>query len=275
MPNLTRRSLLAGVSALGFGAGFAWREVAAIADHDWLPGAAGDQWRHLVRMQMSTRPEDVPWWYTGRIYAQMGDEAPAHLFNLEGTEIYWVRQMDDGSFSISGRTLTFFRDKQTGEMIREFRNPYTGKVNEVDANRLGGQDSSIYAAGGWRLTSKLMAREGSRPWLVEWHRSGDLAWFTSSRYAQQLPQPWLESMTVFCPVAALQDPDVHRLPTHFTSTYLSPWQRWLEMGDRPGHLVWHSSGKKLDSVDELPAEYRQRVEDEYDGVLTARPESWS
>lgn len=274
MANLTRRGLLAGVSALGFGVGIDWREAAAGTDGDWLPGAPRDQWRHLVRMQMSTRAEDVPWWYTGRIYAQVGDQAPLHLFNLEGTEIYWVRELDDGSFSISGRTLTFFRDKQSGEMIREFRNPYTGAVNAVTANRLGGKDGSIYSAAGWRFTSQSMGEKEPEPWQFEWHRAGDLAWFTSSRFSRLLPQPWLESMTVFCPLDALRDSGMHNLPTHFTSTYLSPWPRWLEMGERPGHLVWHSSGKKLMSIDEIPEEYRRRVDDEYGGVLTARPESW-
>lgn len=274
MHTLTRRTLLTGISALGLGGLLPARHAVATTV-DWLPGKASAQWRNLVRMQMSTRSEDVPWWYTGRIYAQVGDEAPLHLLNLEGTEIYWVRELADGSFAISGRTLTFFRDKDSGAMIREFTNPFTGKVNVVEANRLGGKDGSLYSVAGWRFTSEYMGEAEPRPWQVEWHRSGDLAWFTSSRFSRKLPQPWLESMTVFCPLGPLVDPAVPNLPTHFTSTYLSPWPRWLEMGERPGHLVWHSSGKKLRSIDDIPDEYRQRVEDEHGGVLTARPESWN
>ncbi|NND37797.1 MAG: DUF1838 family protein [Gammaproteobacteria bacterium] len=275
MDKLTRRTLLSGIGALGLGAIVHARETNIEPGVAWLPGNPSDHWRHLVRMQMSTRSEDVPWWYTGRIYAQVGDQAPQHLLNLEGTEIYWVRELPDGAFSISGRTLTFFRDKDSGDMLREFANPFTGKTVSVQANRLGGRDGSIYAEAGWRFTKPPMAQETPNPWRFEWHRSGDLAWFTSSRFSRVLPQPWLESMTVFCPVGALLDPDRHNLPTHFTSTYLSPWPRWLEMGDRPGHLVWHSSGKKLASSDEIPDEYRRRVDREHGGVLTARPDSWN
>jgi len=275
MTKLTRRTFFNGFSAIGLGALTSRLAAASAAEVDWLPGTPASRWRQLIRMQMSTRSEDVPWWYTGRIYAQVGDEAPQHLLNLEGTEIYWTRELPDGSFAISGRTLTFFRDKDSGEMLRDFDNPITGKTNAVGANRLGGKDGTIYSSAGWRFTNPAMGGDQAQPWQFEWHRAEDLAWFTSSRFSLSLPQPWLESMTVFCQLDALLDPGIASLPAHFTSTYLSPWTSWLEMGDRPGHLVWHSSGKKLESVDQIPQEYRQRVDDEYGGVLTARPESWS
>ena len=69
MAKLTRRTVLTGISALGLGAIAQARDTTAVSGARWLPGNADEHWRHLVRMQMSTRSEDVPWWYTGRIYA--------------------------------------------------------------------------------------------------------------------------------------------------------------------------------------------------------------
>ena len=247
--------------------------ASAAGGSDWLPDGGADGWRHTVRMQGSTRQEDVLWWYTGRIYAQVGVTAPRHLFNLEGTEIYWYRELDDGSFLISSRTLTFFRDKDTGEMIRRYENPYTGKIVEADANRLGGRENMRKSADGWEIVFGDMGVETS-PWQLEWHRAGDLAWFTSSRFGSFMPQPWLESMTVFCPLDALQDMSQANLPTHFSSTYLAPFPAWMQMGDLPGHAVWHSSGRKIASPDEISDEYRRRVDAEYGGVLTANPDSF-
>jgi len=275
MPSpLTRRTLIAGVTSLGIATVASGGEGALINDANWLPGEPTEAWRHLLRMQMSTLPEDVPWWYTGRIYAQVGDSAPEHLMNIEGTEIYWVRELSADSYAISGRTLTFFLDKDSGEMLREFVNPYTGQKVRVEANRLGGRDGSIYSAAGWRFTSSAMHQPEPNPWQAEWHRAETLVWLTSSRFSKALPQPWLESMTVFCPLQALLDTSLQRLPAHFTSTYLSPWPRWLQMDGHPGHLVWHSSGKKLNSADQIPAAYRRRVDAEYGGLLSARPETW-
>ncbi len=274
MTELTRRELLSGISLLGFGAGLHGQAAMAGAHADWVPGDDNTQWRNMIRMQMSTQPGDVPWWYTGRIYAQVGNEQPVHLFNLEGTEIYWVRPLADDSFSISARTLTFFRDRDTGEMLREYRNPFTDQVVPVDANRLGGKDGAVYSAQGWRYVDMMPADQPPKPFQIEWYRSGDTVWMTSSRFSDILPQPWLEAMTVFAPLDDFLDANVPSLRTQFTSTYLSPWMRWLDMGDRAGHLVWHSSGRKLASADEIPAEYRQRADAEYGGLLTAAPDSW-
>ncbi len=270
MTEVSRRTLLTGISALGLGAGLGWRFASADAP-GWTPGKPADRWRHLVRMQMSTRAEDVLWWYTGRIYAQVGEDAPRHLFNLEGTEIYWPRPLPDGSFSVSGRTLTFLRDKQSGEMLREYKNPYTDERVTVLPNRLGSKDGALFSEAGFRL---LHAGSDPAPWMIEWHRSGNQVWLTSSRDMDFLPQPWLESMTVFCPFESFEDARVAKLPAQFSSTFLSPWLGWMKMGERPGHLVWHSSGRKLDSAEEIPNEYRRRVDEEHGGVLTAAPDSW-
>ena len=270
----TRREVLAGGGFLALASA-----VPGIAGPhwggDWLPGGASTGWRHTIRLQGSTQPEDVVWWYTGRIYAQVGESEPRHLFNLEGTEIYWYEEQDDGGILVRSRTLTFYRDAQSGEMIRSFRNPYTGETNEPEANRLGGRHNARYDADGWRfISAELGAGERSEPWQIEWQRADDLAWFTSSRYLRAMPQPWLESMTVFCPLEALQDTSRHNLPAHFSSTYLAPFPRWMDMGDHPGHVVWHSSGNKLRGAGSIPAEYRARVDAEYGGVLTAHPDSF-
>ncbi len=256
-------------------AGMTIQTAASAQAAGWLPDEGKESWRHTVRMQGSTRTEDVLWWYTGRIYAQVGESEPRHLYNLEGTEIYWYEEQANGEFAVSSRTLTFFRDVQTGAMLRDYKNPYTGKTNTVEANRLGGRHNTYYGPDGWRIVGPGMAKEkDNEPWQLEWHRAEDLAWFTSSRFIREFPQPWLESMTVFCNSDALLDTKQGNLPAHFTSTYLSPWPRWMEMGDHPGHVVWHSSGRKLSSKASVPDEYRQRVEKEYGGVLTAHPDSF-
>jgi hypothetical protein len=49
------------------------------------------------------------------------------------------------------------------------------------------------------------------------------------------------------------------------------WLKWMNMTDEPGHVIWHASGAKLRSLDELPREYRERAEREYPERMTAKP----
>ena len=45
----------------------------------------------------------------------------------------------------------------------------------------------------------------------------------------------------------------------FTATVLMPWLPWMDMDDVEGHTLWHASGVKLDSIDQLPEEYSKRM----------------
>jgi hypothetical protein len=49
------------------------------------------------------------------------------------------------------------------------------------------------------------------------------------------------------------------------------WLKWMDMKDQPGHVIWHASGVKLQSMDQLPRAYRERAEEEYPDRLSARP----
>jgi hypothetical protein len=45
----------------------------------------------------------------------------------------------------------------------------------------------------------------------------------------------------------------------------------MDMGDQPGHVIWHASGAKLDSIDDLSPEFRQRLERDHADRTTAYP----
>lgn len=191
----------------------------------------------------------VPWYYTGRIYAVQEAKAPLHLFNLEGTEIYWVRRSSASEWESYSSTLTFYRDAGTGEYFDSYRNPFTGKTLSVRPNVLRSNKLASFSPRG----------NGSIPWLAEAHQNGDNVWLITSRYALSMPQPWIEIQSMFGQTSAVADPSNVRPAAMFSSSYLAPYLAWMEMGDTPGHLLWHSSGCKLGSYDDIPGSYMQRA----------------
>ena len=66
-------------------------------------------------------------------------------------------------------------------------------------------------------------------------------------------------MTMFAPLDEFLDPNNLSLSTMFTATVLMPWLPWMDMDDVEGHTLWHASGVKLDSIDQLPEEYSKRM----------------
>jgi hypothetical protein len=251
-----------------------------------LPGVAGDppprapdlrlpenNLRALVRMTASLRERDVPWWYDGTIFAVVPGEHPRPLLKYEGMELYWMRHLPDGAYELIGNTLTFFRDVDSGAMLSEFRNPYTGAVNQVLPSVQGGGAGRgfNYSVKGIRFT-RLLEQIPEQPLTLDWTFARDMVWLHIwTRYPPGMPPPRWQQQTMFASQKDFLNPRLDSVPVVFSSTVHMPWLKWMDMGDRPGHIVWHAGGAKLRSIDELPSEYRRRAEQEYPAMLTANP----
>jgi hypothetical protein len=219
----------------------------------------------FIRMMASLVEEDVPWWYNGTVYAVLGEEQnPQALFTFSGMELYLVTHLDDGTFELTGNTVTFFRDLQGG-WLHEYANPFTGKTNEVAAAVQGGGPGRGFnlSVNGVRPT-KLVGQIADVPLQRWWSVAANHVWMNNDTvYPPGLSAPRAQSQTMFVGVEQFNNPAVLRLPAVFSSTVTMPWQEWMGMGDRPGHLLWHAAGAKLASLAELPDDYRRRAEAEY------------
>ena len=217
---------------------------------------------NLMRMQSTLGNEDqVPWHYNGTLYFQKGSEQPIPMVKIEGMESYKVIPQDDGSYEILGNMLTFFRDVDSGEMIRDYRNPYTGKVNKVSPNirRASlGRGMNISTMGS-RPTS-FIEQMPDKPLILDWTFGPKTVWMhNQTSYPPGLSSPRVQRMTMFAPLDEFLDQDNLSLSTMFTATVLMPWLPWMDMDDVEGHTLWHASGVKLDSINQLPEEYSKRM----------------
>jgi hypothetical protein len=219
----------------------------------------------FIRMMASIRDEDVPWWYNGTVYAVEGEtKNPQALFTFEGMELYRIAELEDGTYELTGNTVTFFRSLDGG-WLKEFANPYTGKRNAVGAAVQGGGPGRGFnlSVNGVRPT-KLRDQIPDAPLRKWWSVAAGRVWMNNDTvYPPGLPPPRAQSQSMFATVSEFNNADLPRIPAVFSSTVTMPWLEWMEMGDRPGHLLWHAAGAKLDSLAALPAEYRKRAEAEY------------
>jgi hypothetical protein len=227
----------------------------------------------MLRMTASLEPEDVPWWFDGTIFGITGEDAPLPLVRFEGWECYWVRPVENDAYELTGHTVTFFYDVETGEMLDTFDNPYTGRTNEVTASVQGGGAGFgfNYSVDGVRPT-KFMDRMPDNPLLLQWSSVRDVIWMhAETAYPPGLKQPRKQRQTMFTNLDDFKNPEVANLPASFTATVFENWPRWMDMGDRPGHVIWHASGAKIGSLDDLPVAFRDRLEREHADRMTAYP----
>jgi hypothetical protein len=275
--DLSRRGLFAGAMALGLGtAGLALPGMAQ-ANSPSLPDLDDPavNLRNLVRMQGSLRERDVPWWFTGVIFAVTSEgETPRPLVRFEGMEIYWFQHVAAG-YVLGGNTVTFFRDFDTNEYLHEMQNPWTGRVDAVKPAVQGGNLGFSYSTDGiWpvRLSGETFGEPVRKPLRLQWHAVGDHVWLQHQTvYPPGMPPMHGQRQSMFASRRDFLDRRIEALPATFSSTVFMGWPKWMDMKDQPGHVVWHAAGAKLRGVDDLPREYLERVQKEFPERLTARP----
>jgi hypothetical protein len=265
--DLSRRSVLMGAGGLLMaGAQGALPEARqGIAPGTVNLGSPEANLAGFIRMMASLVDEDVPWWYNGTVYAVLGEtQNPQALFSFEGMELYRVAELEDGTHELTGNTVTFFRDLG-GDWLYEYDNPFTGERNKVGAAVQGGGPGRGFnvSVDGIR-PSKLRDQIPAVPQKKWWSVAGGKVWMNNDTvYPPGLSAPRAQSQSMFATVDEFNAPDSARIPAVFSSTVTMPWQEWMGMGDKPGHLLWHAAGAKLPSLDALPADYRKRAESEY------------
>lgn len=242
-----------------------------------LPATPAEHLRNLVRMQGSLDEEDVPWWFTGVIFAVTGErESPRPLLRFEGMEIYWFQHKPDGYF-LGGNTVTFFRDFETNDYLTELKNPWTGRTDTVKPAVQGGGLGFKYTERGiWpaRYSGEDLGPVPAGPLKVQWQAAGEHVWLQHQTvYPPGMPPMHGQRQSMFVARRAFERRGSKRLPSAFSSLVFQGWPRWMNMGELPGHVVWHASGAKLRSVADLPQEYRARAEREFPDRMTAKPKS--
>jgi hypothetical protein len=229
----------------------------------------------LVKMRCSLNPqEDVLLWWEGTLFAQQPDKKAMPLLGFEGYNICRSEKLADGTWRLLTRELTFYRDLATGQIIDEWENPFNGQTVDVVHVANDPVNTVLNAPG----------REVPMPWV----QAGDtlmltlnipLAYpnpLTPAQFPAESSGPMYigsEHFMFFTPREAMEDAALSQVPVTYGWTRVGPWLPWMKLGTTPGSLLYVAQGNKRASVDELPADIRQRIARHYPEYATA-PSQW-
>lgn len=249
----------------------------AAALHAWLKGLG--------------RLDDGPvfWWFTGITHGLTAEGGLQPLFRHENFSFgHYRRENAQRNVSVM-QDVTLYRDLETGALLTDFANPYTGRTVRVD--EIVTKDINNYydldAGFGFLADGNMI----EQPLELETVEVAGLRWMTRTM-DWQLPNPLdpkEHAVAYTGPLVRLQMETTLRLATAelansalysvpATSGYeaVTPWFPWLEMGGYEGHLITRAVGVKLESFDLLPADIISVTEQRFPGCLSGRsdpPES--
>lgn len=216
--------------------------------------------------------DNVPtiYYFHGEAFSRVPGERDRKLFDVEGYNVRQCVTVNDpvrgAGWRLISRELLLYVDPTTGELLREWKNPWTGQTVKVlqTANDPVNQ-RPVFAKAADGTSAKW-------PGTI----SGDTWWNTitvplfyinplGGEYQKNVGGYYhaTEMFNFFGKVSELVDPKNANPAIEVGWVRLADWLPWMEMSGRAGIIYIHAAGRKLDSYEQLSPVLRKAIETEY------------
>ncbi|MBM4221830.1 MAG: DUF1838 domain-containing protein [Gammaproteobacteria bacterium] len=230
-----------------------------------------------MKMRASLESQDVYFWFTGALDLAMPGEPIRPIINVDTVILRRTQRLGAHSWHVTDWEASIYRDFETDQIVEEVVNPVTGDTVRPFHYREGPVTFDYSAERQPRLVGLPTPFEKKdEPFRQRWRQAGDDLWMIKEMYIWGIPQ-WLDIKqfpdetpetpinvssitTMKSSLRDVLDPTLASVPTEYFYQATSDWLPWMKMGQRPGFVVWHEAGKKLFSLDDLPATTRTAME---------------
>jgi hypothetical protein len=242
---------------------------AVAATPEWLATSEA-QIRAMRRIQCSeVDGQPVTYYWHGYAYSRVPGEPDRVLFRVEGMNIRQCGPLagakSAADFRLVSREILLYEDPVTGEVLRQWQNPWTGKTVKVIhvANDPVNGNYSVVGRDG-KPTQLAFDAIGSQWWLTTTvplfytnPLGGDFQPYVGGTYHAT------EMFNFFGDTADLTRRQQRSAPARVAWQRMSKWLPWMEMGDREGLFYTNTAGRKLDRFEDLSPTMRAEIEASY------------
>jgi len=237
---------------------------------DWQ--APDTQMRMLLQMRGALDERLVISFLEGPYYGVV-DSLLTPLYGLSAGLFRQYFAREDGGADYLNFELVYVTDLETGELLKTFKNPWTGRTAAPPQTRLGPSRLTI-------TPDREIIIQGMPPGVKGYHRCrparvvGDDVWITEESSAF-IPAPanfaFNEVLTYRASAKDLADPAAPHVPTDIHFTPVIGWRPWHGMAghqaEKRSHIMGDCAGRVVTSVNDLPAPYLRWTEEFHPDVL--------
>jgi len=290
----TRRSVVQGLGLMMLAPGIASAGAAAppVAAEAGQQGAAATghastssrAWSEsmlhdFMRMRGAPDGSRVIWVYSGVLVVKPEGRLAQALTRIEGVSYTSASLQDDGSWAFQLEEIGYFCDIETGAVLEQLFNPFTGE--QVQPRHYRSPQQLRFSDRQVAPTMQLPPGIDFRGEVTRLAAVGDMLAMTEDLYVRvpaaeatsaraATPERISTSLATFTSRASdLQLPASHWIDCTFSYTTLNSFVGWLGMGSMPGVQNMRLIGAKCraDDHDVVPAGLRARIEAEHPGFL--------
>jgi hypothetical protein len=221
---------------------------------------AEDNFNALMKMRGDTTGKESTWWGTGTISSFVPGERSRRLFVFEIFSVSRFESYEEG-YRLLHREFGVFRDPTTGKILDRWYNPFLDR--EVDVLHRFTDPVNIefnLKSGRFRPPFPYI-EHGDDIWFqfdLWFHRPSPI---TRKEFPLNVQSDIYEGGELYMwhvRRRELENPETTSAPATCGWARLGQWEPFMEMGNRPGMLVYRLAAKKMENGnDDLPEEIHQ------------------
>lgn len=191
--------------------------------------------------------------FTGKLYSYVPGEKRMELFDIEGFNISRLLPAEEGKkgFRLLAKEVVLFKDLNSGEILENWRNPFTGRTTPVIHifNDPVNQDYEVspeylpyirQILPSTDLGERIVFHQELFPYMENPMKRKEYGDFVQSDILQMG-----DFLQYTVGKTDLENTALAYLPVELYRTQIFPWLPFMRMGDRAGELIMVSRGKKL------------------------------
>ena len=175
------------------------------------------------------------------------------------------------------RELLFYQDPKTGEILKTWKNPWTGQdvdVIHIANDPVNGRGPSFALGADGKTPFKLGGFEKDGYWF----QLNEVPLFYTNPlggdYQDEVGGTYqaMEIFQTMTPMSELLDATKDKTENSLIAwSRVSKWLPWFKMGDRPGQMIFTGIGKKVKSFEDYPVELKNEIKANYPIYVAAPP----
>ncbi len=242
-------------------------------DKKWLDPEKPEDAVKIMRKVSSSLEDGKPtiFWFYGSVYSHIKGEKDKLLFTFQGMNIRATKTVSNKEngygYAWVSREVLLYTDPNTGEIIHTWDNPWTRETVDVIhiANDPVNSHFPVYAYGS-RGPFKLPAVVQDGHFLMTMEiplfytnpLGGENQEYVGGKYQAHEMFNW------YARTDDLFDAE-KTTTTNVTVGWArnAQWLPWMKMGDRLGETLYHGTGKRLASFDDLPDVLKNTINSHY------------
>ena len=216
--------------------------------------------------------------FEGRAWSRVPGEKDRHLFSVIGINIRHCNVVEDAArgdgFRSVSREIMVYLDPDSGEIIDTWDNPWTGDTVDVihvandpvnmravryERDERGAATDEVAL----RLYGDVAARSSEIPLFYKNPLGGEYQNYVGGTYHA------MEIFNSFYDAKPLLDAAATSIgESHLGWVRVAKWLPWLEMGDRPGWMIFNASGFSTFDRDRVPDTLVNILDERYPSYWT-------